>query len=220
MKKIAIGLGVLIGLLVLLKTTGALVNYTLPTTSNEPTLKLNTHFFATNLKSPEKGDFITFVPPVENNGEIYVKRLCAVENDTIEMINGCFYVNGKNADTGLTLQHAHIVSDEVYARINKKYPITDFVNINQNLYEIQISDQVASEFKILDKKSIQRVPGQGEPILTEFDASRSWTRDNFGPLVVPANQVFVLGDNRHYSYDSRYFGFVDTDNIKGAVLWK
>lgn len=41
------------------------------------------------------------------------------------------------------------------------------------------------------------------------------SRDNWGPLVVPADQFFVLGDNRDNSEDSRYWGFVDREAIRG-----
>ncbi len=41
------------------------------------------------------------------------------------------------------------------------------------------------------------------------------TRDNWGPLVVPPAQYFMLGDNRDNSEDSRYWGFVPRDAIRG-----
>ena len=65
----------------------------------------------------------------------------------------------------------------------------------------------------------------GEPIketyviyhdTTVFSASQN-PRDNIGPITVPKNACFVLGDNRDKSYDSRFWGFVDNAKIKGIV---
>ncbi|MBI4521107.1 MAG: signal peptidase I [Gemmatimonadetes bacterium] len=52
---------------------------------------------------------------------------------------------------------------------------------------------------------------------TTIDLQRP-TRDNWGPLVVPAAKYFVLGDNRDNSEDSRYWGFIDRESIKGRPL--
>lgn len=45
------------------------------------------------------------------------------------------------------------------------------------------------------------------------------TRDNWGPIVVPEGGYFMLGDNRDDSEDSRFWGFVDRQSIKGRPLF-
>ena len=48
---------------------------------------------------------------------------------------------------------------------------------------------------------------------TSFDV-----RERYGPVTVPPDQYFVMGDNRDNSQDSRYWGFLPRDYIKGKAL--
>jgi len=43
-------------------------------------------------------------------------------------------------------------------------------------------------------------------------------RDNFGPVTVPTGQLFMMGDNRDYSMDSRFWGFLDIKKIRGKAF--
>jgi signal peptidase I len=110
------------------------------------------------VRKPERGDIIVFKFPEDRNRD-FIKRIIAVEGDTIEARNKTIYVNGKP-------------STEPY---------------------IQHTDT-----------SVR--PGGIEP------------RDNFGPLIVPKGKYFMMGDNRDQSYDSRYWGYVDINDIRGKAL--
>jgi signal peptidase I len=42
--------------------------------------------------------------------------------------------------------------------------------------------------------------------------------NNWGPIVVPADSFFMMGDNRDGSYDGRYWGFLPRANVRGRPL--
>jgi signal peptidase I len=69
----------------------------------------------------------------------------------------------------------------------------------------------------------KRVYIDGEPLQESYavheDAAIEDTRDNLGPLKIPAGHCFVLGDNRDNSMDSRFWGALPLANVKGQSLY-
>jgi len=69
-----------------------------------------------------------------------------------------------------------------------------------------------------DDKVILNGKVLGEPYVAPIDTSKR-IPDAFGPVTVPAGSLFVMGDNRQHSNDSRYFGCIDMKDLRGRAIY-
>ena len=75
--------------------------------------------------------------------------------------------------------------------------------VNKKLY---VNDKLVTDQPWAQYKDSRILPGQ----IT--------TRDNLRKFTVPANKLFVMGDNRDNSHDSRFWGFVDLSEVRGEAI--
>jgi signal peptidase I len=219
---------------IIVRITGALQMYRIPTPSSEPTIKVGDIVFTSNLKKPQAGNFITFksssvsdsIYATDKKGQTYISRLIATEGQTVEMKDGVCFVNGKNFDADKTLLHEYITNNSAIQMLPDKEEMEQngyLMKTNDSTYRIFLSSLQVTELKkknISLEKVIYKDPIPEIRLFKWMNKDSAWAIDDFGPLKIPKGHFFVMGDNRHNSLDSRYIGFIKKENYRGTVLNK
>ena len=151
---------------------------------------------------PERGDIVIVTPPGERSD--YIKRVIGLPGDTIRMVGGQLFINGQP--------------------VNRKPMTYQMVPIDINSPCGSPTDPALMNFRVrgTDGKAYCRVPIVHEtmPNGRSYDTVElgPTTEDNFDPIIVPAGHLWLMGDNRDDSADSR----IPTWNggLGGPVPWE
>jgi signal peptidase I len=141
---------------------------------------------------PKRGDIVVFKYP-KDESLYYIKRVIGTPGDVIELRNKELFVNGK---------------------VMPRQPASA-ERIKQVESLLADSSYLRSSISVL-----QEDLGNAKPTIL-LDEANFYASPNFGPITVPADKYFVMGDNRDASNDSRYWGYVPMKNIRGraVVIW-
>ncbi len=139
-------------------------------------------------ENPKRGDIIVFRWP-ENEKIYFIKRVIGLPGDTIEMRNKILFINNK------------MVTRD---RIQDSSVEQTFENLDSDKYLLSNLELYMEHLDTMDHRLM-------------IDKA-SYASENFPPRQVPADQFFVMGDNRDYSNDSRSWGYVPRRNIKGRAV--
>ncbi len=157
---------------------------------------------------PQRGDVVIFKAPPGNDVD-YIKRVIGLPGDTVQMIGGQLHLNGVPVP---------------------KVKVADFV-----IRQSPNTNCIAPEFEAVEPNGLQschypqfRETLPGGKSYNVLDLGYR-TQDDTPPVVVPAGHVFLMGDNRDNSMDSRFpavegggIGLVPQDNLIGRatiVMW-
>lgn len=213
----------IVGLLVVGKITGALTYFSFKPGSNIPAIKPGDYCFSSNLVKPKRYDFVTFTYPHPELGkQMWSFRLCGMPGDKLEIKDGNLYINDHPADDSLNLNLIYYIPADKAALAVERFHLKDdelFVTEKKDKAIAYMSKDQARELAAMQIPVERHLPGKGqaEPEI-EARYHKPWTIDDFGPVQVPANHYFVLGDNRYFAQDSRFIGFIEKSQIYGVVL--
>ncbi len=228
------------------------------------------------LNSPDQYPLI--FRPVDKE-ENYIKRCVGIPGDTLQIKDQIIYIDGK-------AQELPPASETYYTVTTKGQPLDENVmrdeyNLDMNNGDEFVATGAPNEYRLLLTQAAKEKmlkDGLAVGMVPEIDSSTDvypywdlihWTRDNYGPIVIPKrgmtikmeplnyalyqrairvyegndletrggkyyvngkevtdytfkmNYYWMMGDNRHGSQDSRYWGFVSEDHIvgKASLIW-
>jgi signal peptidase I len=187
-------------------------------------------------QSPDRGEVIVFIQPCENRD--FIKRVIGVAGDRIEVRCSVVHVNGEAAPS------TYVSSDD--CELSDESGSTSTLQCAR--YHETLDDYTYGTFFNLDRPArdaAKRAPGDTAPgdfpgdkdrILATGPVCLSPASQRPGKIViaqagsapcaqqlhyvVPEGHVFVMGDNRNGSRDSRDWGSVPIENIKGKALFR
>jgi signal peptidase I len=154
---------------------------------------------------PERGDVVVFVPPAHEQ-EDYVKRVIGLPGDTVELRNGRLMLNGQPV------------------RQHKVEPVAIPVSANSPCRRVgDLGTGIAMGDDNACSYAAYRETLPNGASYTVLDQVAGSAGDDFGPVKVPAGKLFLMGDNRDDSLDSRFstaeggIGFVPMENLVGRA---
>ena len=220
--------------------------FRIPSSSMHPTLQIGDHLLVDKLsprwRAISRGELIVYSDPCTSTRS-YVKRVAAVGGDTVEIRCNVLYVNGAAIpstplQTSCAYQDYDDLRDTWYERTCSRYHEVQNGHSYDVLHDPDRPNRDANLATLTEGDSRDfpqsRAPscantGNGsanaDQILGKVVATE--VAPNEGPCkpqlhyVVPADHLFVLGDHRNNSNDSRVWGAVPVANVIGRVhlIW-
>lgn len=155
------------------------------------------------LGEPQRGDVVVFRYPV-NPSQDFIKRVIGVGGDTVTYQDKKLTVNGKSLPQVRDGTYSYLENLR-FETLDRYKETTSRGDGATHEYTIGINPQAAPVYL----QNVRPFPGREN---CEYN-DRGFT------CKVPAGHYFMMGDNRDNSDDSRYWGFVPDDHVRGKAFF-
>lgn len=203
-------------------------NFLIPTGSMIPVINPRDRVFANmfqyKFSEPQMEDIVVFQEPI-NNELLFTKRLMARPGDRIYFENNTFIINNKVYDFRNYTNPSYISKEwtvpkkgdilEIYIDKIELEENIDKDNLEKYLIENIIEERIEIKFILNGEET-----GKLMDLLHYEEISKVLIRGEKIKLKLGQDYYFVLGDNTEASYDSRAWGFVSREKIKGKVIFR
>lgn len=189
---------------------------------NIPLTSIEIPFFKwTGSSKPEKNSVIVFKFPEGRKDDFsnpaYVKRLVALPGDTVKIVAGTVFVNGKKSPVPEHLKKKKVKSQTDnnsqlfpgYDDWNEDYYGPLYIPKKGDTISLDLENYLQWE-EVISKE-------HGDTSLTVLGHKFLLNGKEINSYIVQNDYYFVLGDNRDNSLDSRFWGYVPYDYIIGEV---
>ena len=193
----------------------------------EPTFKIGARVFGSSLIEPKVNDIISYYATptfYEKTSDEYMAicRIVGKENDIIEIRNGTLYVNNIPEKDTLNLGYFFkIKNTDLNIQLSKYDQEKRSYQFSESEILLNFSYNELIKLNILNKceRYLDTITSIPNPNIFGYEYSNEkWTLDNFGPITVPKGNMFLLGDNRSNSADSKIRGFTKIEKVITKII--
>lgn len=209
-------------------------NFMVPTGSMEPTIMPKDRLFGNMIsykfRAPKREEIIVFKEPIQNK-VLYTKRVMGLPGETIQIKNNHLYVDGKMVESREYTPLGELGNNTwVIPKKGDKVKIIPGMNYNEAYMARNINVAKLQEILLENPGEVKQalpaikflVNGQETGMILDLihdkNILKSLMNGEIIELTLKDNYYLALGDNTNGSYDSRMWGFVKEDRIRGKAF--